>query len=103
MSSRFGVQVMRVRHANDIVTRIPLTISIPFTRWKLLDYEHVGAMLYIHPDGESYEMAPAEVSNEIGGNAIEAHRMPNYYRHLRQAVSGGDFESMRFCPEDWRE
>jgi len=103
MSSRFGVQVMRVRHANDIVTRIPLTISIPFTRWKLLDYEHIGAMLYIHPGGENYEMAPARVSNEIGGNAIDAHRMPNYYAHLRQAVSHSGFASMRYCPDDWRE
>ncbi|MBW2461670.1 MAG: hypothetical protein JRH11_08485 [Deltaproteobacteria bacterium] len=101
LSSRFGVQVMRVRHANDIVTRIPLTISIPFTRWKLLDYQHVGAMLYIHPDGENYEMAPARVSNSIGGNAIDAHRMPNYYRHLRAAVNTTQFDHMRVCPPAW--
>lgn len=103
LSSRFGVQVMRVRHANDIVTRIPLTISIPFTRWKLLDYQHVGPMLYIHPDGESYEMAPAQVSNEIGGNAIDAHRMPNYYAHLREAVSSESFDDLRVCPAAWDE
>ena len=46
--------------------------------------------------------AGARVLRE-GGNAIDAHRMPNYYRHLREAVSGGAFADMHYCPPDWRE
>jgi hypothetical protein len=71
-----GASLMRFRHGNDAVTRIPIDTYFVF------DFKHVGTPVYIDNDGT---VSPGEDPWYGFSGSFSDHYMDNYFGKLYQA------------------
>lgn len=74
-AARHGVQVFRFRHANDLVTRIPVTLG------RRVEYEHVGRLVYLERDG-ALHVEPARTGRGLD-RCVSDHDIAVYHERLR--------------------
>ena len=87
-----GINAMRFRNGNDLVSQIPGT---------LLGYEHAGRLMHMHP-GELLETDAADQEpggsdahlSGFGDHSIDTQYYPNIVEHLKAG------EPARFCNND---
>ena len=83
-----GVSVMRHRHGNDGVTRIPVDVIYG------VDFGHVGTPIHILDGVLAPESDPLY---ELEG-AFADHGMMNYYLEIRQAWRDARDQGALTCP-----
>ena len=81
-ASRFGTELLRVRHGADAVTRLPPDSGIS----GIFDYTHVGPMLYVHPEDGRPDFMPSRIPS-TWEDSFEHHSMLEYYGHITRAAA----------------
>lgn len=78
-AERHGLSALRFRHANDVVTRIPISM------FRNIEYEHVGQLVYLDRDGEMH-IEPEEVPRGLY-HFFSDHSSTEYYEHIHNLAN----------------
>lgn len=76
---RHGVSAIRFRHANDVVTRIPISM------FSNIEYEHVGQLVYLDRDGEM-NIEPEELPRGLY-HFFSDHSSTEYYERIHDLAN----------------